>query len=113
MNPCKCIKQTLQRVGIVRRKKSNSDFSSFVLTTPLTRKQLLIEECVKQDVSINIDDPSEQSSGPYSIFSCIASEAELERRLNAKKETILSKRANVIALLALIVSTVALVKPFL
>lgn len=120
MNPYKYIKQILQRRCIVRRKKANSDFSAFVSAIPLTRKQLLIEECKKQDVSIYIDDPSEQSTGAYAIFRGVASEAELERRLNAKKVTIFSKRANVIAFAAftasvipLIVPTIALIKPFL
>jgi len=113
MNPYKYIKQILQRRGILRRKKANSDFSAFVSAIPLTRKQLLIEECEKQDVSIYIEEPSEQSSGVYSIFRGIASEAELERRLNAKKAIAFSKRANVIAFLIFIVSAVDLVKPFL
>ena len=115
MNPYKYIKRILQR-----RKKANSDFSVFVSAIPLTRKQLLLEECKNQDVSIYIDDPMEQSAGAYAIFRGVASEAELECRLNAKKAMILFKRANVIefatftaSVIPFIVTTIALIKPFL
>lgn len=113
MNPYKYIKQTLQRRGILRRKKANSDFSAFVPTPPLTRKQLLIGKCVNQDVSISIDDPSEPSVGVYTIFQSIASEIELERRLNAKKAVTFSNPANVISMLVLIVLTITLAKSFM
>lgn len=109
MNPYKYIKQILQRRGILRRKTANADFSAFVSAIPLTRKQLLIEECKRQDVSIYIDDTSEQSAGVYAYLRAVAPEAELERRLNAKKAITLARRANVIANCALIVSTIALV----
>jgi hypothetical protein len=85
-----------------------SDFSTFVPATPLTRKQRLIEECGRRDVSIYIDDLSEQSA----LFRSIASEAELERRLNSKEAITLSKRANAIALSSLIVSAFTLFKSF-
>jgi hypothetical protein len=93
--------------------KKDSDFSAFVSAVPLTRKQLLIEECKKHDVSIYIDDPSEQSAGDYAIFRGVVSEDELEFRLNPKRAISLSRRANVIAFFALIVSVIALVKSFL
>jgi uncharacterized membrane protein len=73
----------------------------------------MLDECNKKDVSIYIDNPSEQSAGIYAEFRGVASEAELERRLNAKKAVIQSSRANIISIIALIVSVAALVKSFL
>lgn len=72
-----------------------------------------MEECQKNDVSIYVDNPSEPSSGIYAELRGVASEAELERRLNAKKAVSQSSRANVIAAIALIVSFVALAKSFM
>lgn len=93
--------------------KSDQDFSKYFGETPKTRKQQLLEECKKNDVSIYIDNPSEQSSGIYAELRGVVSEAELERRLNAKKAVNQSKRANVISAIAFIVSLVALLKSFL
>lgn len=94
----------------------DTDFSTFVPAVPLTHKQQLIEECQKQDVSIYIDGPFERST----IFRSVASEAELERRLNTRKAIALSERAhtlsgcaNIIELLAFIVSAIPFVKRFL
>lgn len=95
-----------------------TDFSSWS-DTPPKHKQQLIEECQKLGVSIYIDDPSEQSAGVYANQRAVASEAELERRLNAKKAimnaekaTKHSKWANFIAFSVLIVSAIALIKSF-
>lgn len=110
MNP---FKRIIQVVKTTAAAKKDFDFSAFVPATPLTRKQLLIEECKKQDVPICVDDPLEQSAGDYAIFRSVASEAELERRLNAQKTFTFSAQANVIALLALIVSALAFAKSFL
>lgn len=93
----------------LRPRLQDTDFSTFVPSAPLTRKQLLIEECKKQGVSIYIDDPSEQSA----IFRGIASEVEIECRLNAKKTIDLSKRTNNISLLTFIVATITLISSFL
>lgn len=95
------------------RKQSDQDFSSYLGEVPQTRKQRLLEDCRKNDVSIYIDNPSEQSSGIYAELRGVVSEAELEQRLNAKKAVGQSNRANVIAAIALIVSVVALVNSFL
>jgi hypothetical protein len=95
------------------RKQGDQDFSKYLGEVPQTRKQRLLEECKKNDVSIYIDNPSEQSSGIYAEFRGVISEAELEQRLNAKKAVDQSNRANFIAAIALIVSVVALVKSFL
>lgn len=95
------------------RKQNDQDFSKYFSEVPQTRKQRLLEECKKNDVSIYIDNSSEQSSGIYAELRGVVSEAELERRLNAKKAVSQSSRANLVAAIALIVSVVALVKSFL
>ncbi len=95
------------------RKQSDHDFSNYLGEVPQTRKQRLFEDCRKNDVSIYIDNPSEQSSGIYAELRGVVPEAEFEQRLNAKKAAGQSNRANVIAAIALIVSVVALVKSFL
>lgn len=74
-----------------------------------TRKQRLIHECQKHDVLIHIDDESEASSGVYAELRGVASEAELERRLNTKLSILSSKRANQISAVALFVSGAALI----
>lgn len=91
----------------------NYDFYSFLPDTPPVYKQLLTEKCTKRGISIYDDNPLEQSSGTYSIFRNLASEAELENRLSTKKAIILSERANFIAFLTLIVSAIPLISPFL
>lgn len=95
MRPFKFIKRLFE----AKVASKDFDFSTFVPATPLTGKQRLIEECNKRDVSIYTDDPTEL---PTSIFRSVASEAELERRLNAEKAIAHSKRANVIALFSLL-----------
>jgi hypothetical protein len=95
------------------RKQNDQDFSKYLGETPPTRKQRLLEECTERDVSIYIDDASEQSAGVYAVLRAVASEAELERRLNTKKAVGQSNRANLIAVAALAISIVALVKSFL
>lgn len=63
-------------------------------------------------MSIHIDDASETSSGVYAQFRGIASEAELERRLNAKKALKRASWPNAIAILALLVAVAAFIKSF-
>lgn len=89
------------------------DFSKFIKNDEKSRKERLIEECKKHDVSIHVDDESETSSGAYAEMRAVASEAELERRLNAKKSVGMATRSSVIAIIALIVSVLALIKSFL
>ena len=107
------LNKLINRIFKARAAKKGSDYSAFVSAIPLTRKQLLIEECKKQGVSIYIDDPSEQSEGTEAIMRGVASEAELERRLIAKRAISLSRLSNFIAFFALIMSAIALVKSFL
>jgi len=92
------------------RKENIEDWAKFLgRLPPATRKQRLIEECKKYDVSIHIDDSAESSSGVYSELRGVASEAELERRLVAKITIFQSARANRIAIFALVVSLISLV----
>ena len=57
---------------------------------------------------IYIDDSSENSVGVYAELRGVASEAELEKRLNAKRGLSLARRASVISIAALLVSLTAL-----
>ncbi|WP_225580787.1 hypothetical protein, partial [Pseudomonas sp. PDM16] len=69
-----------------RPKDKATDWDKFLgPASPETRKQRLIQECKKHDVSIYTDDESESSSGVYAELRGVASEAELERRLLTKK----------------------------
>lgn len=94
-------------------KENKQDFSKFFGEIPETRKQRLLEDCRKNDVSIHIDNPSEHSSSGIIDFRGVASEAELEKRLNKKKTLMQSNRANFFSFLALIISIIALIKSFL
>jgi hypothetical protein len=107
------IKLIIKARGFPHRKSEDTDFSAFTTGTPPTRKQLLLEKCRKQDVSIYVDDPTEQSAGIYAELRGVVSESELDRRLNAKKVIVLSKRTNVIAYGSLLVSAITLVISFL
>ena len=64
-----------------------------------SRKQRLLRECRKYDVTPYVDDPGENASG-NNVMRGVASEAEIERRLIAKKAVFSANRANFIALLA-------------
>jgi len=89
------------------------DFSDYLPGTPKSRKQLLLEACEKQSVPVYLDDPTESSSGIYAELRGVASEAELERRLNAKVAVGLARCANRVAIIALLISIIALIKSFL
>ena len=90
------------------------DFSTWLGDTQKpTKKMTLIEECEKYDVSPYVDDVAETSSGVYASLRGVASEAELERRLIARKVLGMASRANTIAILAFLVSVAALIKSFL
>lgn len=71
---------------LFRQEPIDEDFSKFLGEAQLpTRKRALLEECKRHDVSPYVDDATETSSGVNALLRGIASEAELERRLNAKK----------------------------
>ena len=98
---------------LFQRKAKEEDFSSFHgETQACSKKDRLLRECETLNISPYIDDPSEPSSGVYAQLRGVASEAELERRLNAARAASMARYANNIALLALLVSVVALVKSF-
>ena len=89
------------------------DFSSYVGKAQVrSNKERLLGECKRLGVAPYVDDPSESSSGIYAQLRGVASEAELERRLNAARASKLARYANIIAVLALLVSIVALLKSF-
>lgn len=97
---------------LFHRTSNSDDFTDFLDAPPISRKESLLRNCKKFDVSIYIDDASETSSGVYASMRAVASEAELERRLNAKKAVLQASSANKIAICALIVAIVAFVRSF-
>ena len=85
------------------------DFSAYLKDDPSSKKQKLIAECGRLGVSVFIDDPNETSSGVYADMRAVASEAELQSRLNQAVASRTANRANVIAWLALAVGVASLV----
>jgi hypothetical protein len=77
-----------------------------------SNKERLLAECRRRNISTYIDDPLEISSGVYSRLRSVTSEAELERRPNAKRTLSLARYSNIIAILAFLVSIAAFVKSF-
>jgi hypothetical protein len=94
------------------RKSQDTDFSDFIPAAPQTRKERLLRECERRGVSVYVDDSSEASVGVYADLRAVASEAELERRLQATTAAVHAKYATVIAVLSLVVSIVSLVRSF-
>ena len=81
--------QNMLKKWLSKNNTKSEDFSNFFGDVKLTKKEYLIEQCKKNNVSIHIDDASETSTGVYAELRGVASEAELENRLNSK--TALSK----------------------
>lgn len=98
---------------LFRQNSKNEDFSAFLDDAKKSTKQVLIEKCRRNNISIYVDDTSETSSGIYALLRGMASEAELERRLNAKKALGLASRTNTVAILTFMVQFTTLVKSFL
>lgn len=93
-----------------RPKIESTNWDEFLGPKPSeTRKQRLLRECQELDVSIHLDDEGEFSSGLYGELRGVASEAELERRLLAKKTVSKAARSNIISILALIVSVASFI----
>lgn len=92
------------------RTSKQEDFSEYFKAAETTRKQQLIAECQRCGVTIFIDDPAEPSSGIYGKLRAVASEAELERRLQTSKAITSARWANIVAGIALLVSIAGLVK---
>lgn len=90
-------------------KSKGQNWTKFLGDSSLqSKKQRLIEECKRRDVSIYLDDSGEISSGVYAELRGVASESELEHRLIAKIAAEESSRANWIAGLAFLVSLISL-----
>ena len=107
------INEYIKRVFKAKVAKNSSDFSSFLSDIPLTHKQQQIEACQKLGVSIYIDDPSEQSAGVYANLRAVASEAELECRLNAEKAIMNAEKATKLSKWAIVISLLALLLDFI
>ena len=86
--------------------KKDQNWEKFFGEAPKTKKTQLIHECKKHDITIYIDDVTEDTSN--NPLRGVASEAELERRLNAKRAVDNSKHANIIAITAVIISLISL-----
>jgi hypothetical protein len=86
-------------------RKKDQDWSKFFgEQSNESRKERLIRLCNSQNVSIYIDDQSETAEGIYAALRAVASEAELERRLNTQRALAQSKYSNYISLIALGIS---------
>ncbi|MCC4310407.1 hypothetical protein LL252_17710 [Alcanivorax marinus] len=84
----------------LKKQNTDVDWSEFLKSSePESRKQRLVRECRKYDVTPYVDDPCENASS-NNVMRGVASEAEIERRLVAKKAMFSANRANIIALLA-------------
>lgn len=91
-----------------QEKHTDVDWSEFFDDAgPSSRKQRLIRECQRYDVTPYIDDQSENASDS-NIMRGVASEAEIERQLIAKKAVYSASRANCIASLALLIALLSL-----
>ena len=92
------------------RTSEQEDFSEYFKAAETTRKQQLIAECQRRGVTIYVDDPAESSSGIYAKLRAVASEAELERRLQARRAIASARCANIVAGIALLVALAGLAK---
>ncbi|HMN55732.1 MAG TPA: hypothetical protein PKE15_00675 [Ottowia sp.] len=90
-------------------RKNSNEWENFIPFNGKTKKQSLLDECENLGISPYIDDESETSSGVYAQLRAVASEAELERRLIAKRAERKAVQSNLIAAAGLIVSLVSLV----
>lgn len=83
------------------------DFSKFFPERKPTKKESLLKRCAELDISPYIDDPSESAPIGALDMRAVASETELEKRINEKSALIHSSKANKIALWALLLSIVS------
>jgi hypothetical protein len=97
MNPYKFIK-------LILSKPKDTDFSRFLSRPQPSRKQLIVDKCERKNISIYIDDASEQSAGIYAKFRGVASEAELDRRLIAKQTITLKRLICITSILGLFIA---------
>lgn len=89
-----------------KKNLNNVDWERYLVNefTTATRKQHLLDECNKNDISIYIDNENEISNGVYSTMRGVASESELERRLITKKTYMQARASKKIAILAIVIS---------
>jgi hypothetical protein len=87
--------------------KNGQNWEKFLGETPTTRKAQLLDKCKKLDVTIFIDDATENALN--NPLRGVASEAELERRLNAEIAVHNSKRANIISITAVVIALISLI----
>ena len=90
-------------------KDGEEDWSKWLGEMPNNSKRLIIEKCMKNNVSIYVDDATEQAG---SIFRAVASEAELEKRLDAKLNAKRSTISLGISAMSLLIAIAALIKSF-
>ena len=92
------------------RKNPEQDWTKFFGDLPPeTRKAKLIDICKRKDVSIYVDDSTENVHTP---LRAVASEAELERRVLAKMSVVYSLHSRRISIAALIVAVSTLILEF-
>jgi hypothetical protein len=82
----------------------NQDFSKFFPEKKLTKKELLLKRCTELGISPFIDDSSEVASSELLDMRAVASEVELEKRINEKTSLAQAGKANTIAFYALLFS---------
>ena len=100
-------------VWLFSRGANRDDFSAYLNDAETSKKKELIAECQRRGVTIFIDNPSESSAGIYAKLRAVASEPELERRLQSARAMNSAQRANFIAWLALATALAALLKDIL
>lgn len=88
------------------------NFSNFFLKRELTKKENILKRCADLHISPYIDDSSESVPVGGLDMRSVASEAELEKRINEKCAIINSAKANKIAFLALVISAISMLIAF-
>ena len=86
------------------------DYSKYFGNLQPTAKRLLIEKCMRYGVPVFVDDANETVAGIYAELRAVASEAEIDRRPNARLAMCAAIQSNWIAALALVVSLGTLAK---
>ncbi|WP_425054847.1 hypothetical protein [Pseudomonas abyssi] len=92
----------------LKKKRAGTDWEEFLKDSePESRKRRLIRDCQKYDVTPYVDDVGENALSS-NVMRGVASEAEIERRLLAKKAVYSAQRANVISIFAFIVAFISM-----
>lgn len=72
--------------NIFKRQQREQDWSLYFGKVEPSKKRRLIQFAEKKNISIYLDDSGENSSGVYAVFRGVASEVELEKRINDYKK---------------------------